>query len=208
MSIKRTLLVTTSLLDSVDWFLDCPASWRDKAYKSIVATIRREPYTPMPHAQRGIDFENAVYAMKNGSEVFNKIVAYCKGGNTQSKIKTTMEIGQHTVLLFGKIDVDFKDKIVDIKTLENAARVNKYLDKWQHIVYLYITNKPLFEYLVVLFEKFPSNKIINYQVLTYNNPGQELLASKLSSGIENLFDFLRDENLFYDYETTFSKNKR
>lgn len=202
---QSNLLITTSILDSYRWYKICPPNWRDRAYKSLVSSIRREGYKPHKTAARGIEFEKAVYRKAGGgSELFNEIVGKCSGGRPQQVTKKTIQVQGRDVLLYGKIDVLFPHKIVDIKTTENYRGDDKYLGGWQHKIYLLCTGLNQFEYLVALFEPFPSNRMITYYETPYINDDHKALKEEVIEGIEEFFEWLKVEGLFYDYETIFS----
>jgi len=210
---QPTLLITTSILDSYAWYRKCPPNWRKNAYSSLVSTIRREKYTPHKTAQRGIDFEDAIYrsavgSAGAGSEKFNHVVEKVKRGRYQVTLKKNIEVEGRNILLFGKADVVFKNRIVDIKTTENYRGDDKYLSGWQHKLYLLMSELYDFKYLVTLFDKFPSNTIIGtYEVDYYNTNHQELLED-VKAGIWDFYEWLMSEELFYDYETIFSNSRR
>lgn len=206
---QPNLLITTSILDSYAWFRTCPPSWRTRAYNSLVATIRREGYTPHKTAQRGIDFENAIYrCAEGGSEKFQKIANYFKGASFQRVIKRHIEVEGRRVLLYGKVDALRNDVIGDIKTTENYRGDQKYLSGWQHKIYTLITGIPKFEYYVVLLEAFPGTTIIDSYQIPYTAPPEEQLLSDVQAGIWDFYEWLMSEDLFYDYEQIFSNARR
>lgn len=53
-------LITSSLLDSYSFYKTCPPNWKQRAYKSFIDMIKREPSPVTPEIQRGIDFENLI----------------------------------------------------------------------------------------------------------------------------------------------------
>ena len=205
---QPTLLITTSILDSYAWYSSCPPSWKTRAYNSLIATIRREGYSPHKTAQRGIAFENAIYNGSIGSEKFNEIKQYFAGARYQQVIKRQIQVEGRDVLLYGKVDALYPDKICDIKTTENYRGEQKYLSGWQHKIYSLITGIPDFEYFVVLFEAFPGNTIIDYYKIPCSSTTEEQLIRNVSEGIWNFYEWLMSEDLFYDYEQIFSNARR
>lgn len=210
-----TYLITTSILDSFNWLNSCPPSWRDRAYKGIVASLKREPWTPHKTAERGINFENMIFSHSRsivnntGSKYFQAMVDRVKGGRFQQVIKKTIKGPRdRNVLLYGKADVVMPDKIIDIKTTEVYRGDDKYLNGWQHILYLYMTGLCDFTYLVALFEEFPSNNMIDVYAIDYHVDNPNELLQDIKDGVGRFHEWLEDEGLFHHYEQTFSNNAR
>lgn len=203
---QTTLLITTSILDSYEWWKKCPPSWKTRAFNGIVASLRREPWTPHPTAERGIKFEDAIYKNHSGgSEKFRKIVDKCRGGKFQQTLKKEVTINGRKVLLFGKVDVIFpKKRIIDIKTTEGFRGNEKYLGGWQHKLYTYMSDVDLFEYTVVMFEEYPSNNIIGVYDIPYQVGCRKELWKDIYAGIWEFYEWLLENELFYDYEQIFS----
>lgn len=203
-------LITPSILDSFRWLNVCPPSWRDRAYGSIVSTIRREPWKPSNSAKRGMKFEQTVYAKaysinESGSELFRSVVEIVKGGAYQKVLKKNIEVQGLDVVLYGKADVLFNDKIIDIKTTEKFNKDN-YLEGWQHRIYTFVSDIKDFEYLIVLFEPYPSLTIMDVMKVPYESTGNEL--EEIKQETVKLFEWLKDERLFHDYEQIYSNNRR
>lgn len=209
-----TYLITTSILDSFNWFNSCPPSWRDRAYASIIGNIKREPWKPHPTAKRGIQFESMIYAharlqeSEEGTKYFQNIVDKCRGGKFQQVLKKEINVRGKTVVLYGKVDVLFPDRILDIKTTENYRGDDKYLSGWQHILYLYMSGLKEFTYLVALFEEYPSLKIVDIYETPFRIQNPSSLLLDIKAGVETFHDWLESENLFFDYEQKFSNNSR
>lgn len=207
---QPTLLITTSILDAFGWYRRCPPSWRKRAHADLVAKIRRERYEPHVSAQRGIEFEDAIYEQKTGgSAQFKRVSERCSGGIYQRVMKETIQVNGRDVLLYCKSDVLFPDvKLIDIKTTENYRGDDKYLQGWQHKLYLYVAGLSEFEYVVVMFDKFPSNTIVDHYVIPYTNDNPNELLKEIKAGIWDFYEWLVQEELFYDYEQIFSNARR
>lgn len=76
--------------------------------------------------------------------LISKIV---EGGLWQETCKKDLKIGNKEFLLYGKMDVIKRDTIYDIKFTDNYE-IGKFLDSSQHLVYLYCTGLPKFQYLI------------------------------------------------------------
>jgi hypothetical protein len=154
-------LITNSLIGSIDWYRKCPQSWKKKAYQDLHNMLARKWSEPSPAIKRGIDFENYVYSILgnstdpiddlNCSDLFKHVLKACKGGVFQRKNKSFMAVDGVEYCLYGKEDVTFEDRIIDIKTTGKFNR-DKYLNSFQHKIYLYNSKKLHFVYIVVVFD--------------------------------------------------------
>jgi len=215
---KQNVLITPTLLDSFDFALGAPPSWKERAMKDFIGKIRREKMTFPPWVQRGIEFEDAVYdtcrrtrpgiPITNGSDKFKQVCEAVRGGTFQTVFKKTLIIDDLPVLLYNKTDVAFPDMILDIKTTLKWKGENKYLSKWQHKLYTYSSGKSEFQYLIVQWESETSSKIKDIFYIPYTAPNFVDLEDEIVSHIRVLFDYLKRENLYDDYFHTFSNNKR
>lgn len=207
-----TYLITTSILDSFEWFNNCPPSWKDKAHKDILSSLRREPWKPHKSAKRGMEFEDMVYAharlkkSTGGSRHFQEVVNKCRGGKFQQVLKKNIKVNGNNVVLYGKVDVLFEDRILDIKTTENYRGASKYLNGWQHLLYLYMSGLQDFSYLVVLFEEYPSLLIVDKYETPFHTDNPIDLLEDIEHGIMDLHDWIDSEGLWHDYEMKFSNN--
>ena len=114
-------LITTSLLDSIDWCRKAPdslnpagISWKQDAYEQLKRTVGRAPWVPNASLERGTTFENQIYGiLKAGTEdtvqctpKFREILYACKGGQFQRKTKSFLTIdGQEKVKLRAEDEV-------------------------------------------------------------------------------------------------------
>ena len=112
---------------------------------------------------KGIQFEKDVFnACKDGwqlNTVFDDSLTdkreYCifdisrivKDGLWQQTCKKDLHIGNKEFLLYGKMDVVKRDTVYDIKFTSNYE-LGKFLDSAQHLIYLYCTGLPKFQYLI------------------------------------------------------------
>jgi hypothetical protein len=70
-----------------------------------------------------------------------------KGGLWQQTCKKDLQVGDKEFLLYGKMDVIKRDTIYDIKFTGNYE-IGKFLDSAQHLIYLYCSGLPTFQYLI------------------------------------------------------------
>ena len=223
-------LVTATLLDSFDFAMSAPNSptkddpkitWKQRGMKDFVGKIRREKVEYPSWVGMGMDFENVVYdkcrssrtiedATDEGSEAFKAVVKEVYGGVFQNKLKRVLHIGSHKAFLFGFSDVEKDNLTIDIKTCKDWKGPQKYLDKAQHEMYLYMNGKDNFKYVVAEWDKDGNGNPIkpakNVYTVDYINPGENVLEKRLTEKIEKMWDYLVKENLWDDYWFTFSKN--
>jgi hypothetical protein len=198
-------LITTSFLDAIDWCNSAPDSlapsgktWKEDAYLQIKATLGRAPWNPTPAIVRGIDFENSIYSILNDgkeevvacSDTFRKILMCCKGGVFQKKTKTIIEMDGIEFCLYGKIDVFFPKKIVDIKTTGKYGGKDKYLGTSQHHLYCFGENIPEFEYIIAEFADEGTKNIRAVHHVSYVSPGLDFEKDYIEGKIRNALAFL------------------
>ncbi|NIU83372.1 MAG: hypothetical protein GWN64_07795 [Candidatus Thorarchaeota archaeon] len=171
----KSRLITASFIGSVNWYLNCPQNWKQKAYDDLSNQLNRVSWKPTPAIQHGIEFENTVYELVRqgsldlGTPEFRKVLAKCDGGTFQDKLKAFEVIDGETYCLFGKTDVKFENQIIDIKTTGEFKR-EKYENSFQHVLYMYITGIEFFEYLVVEWDEFPRIASVNSVDIEQDNP--------------------------------------
>lgn len=212
-----TLLVTPTLFDSLDFARTAPSSWRKKAYEDLVKKIRRERGTFPDWVLKGSKFEDAVYAKIQGSffddspidtesKAFAHVCEQCAGGQFQTTHKRVLNVDGLDYLIYGKLDVEMPTEIIDIKTTLNYKGPQKYLSKWQHKMYCWLTGVTQFKYLVVEWVDEPSYKIAAVHQAKYVAPSMEQLEQDIVSGIRYAAEYLQEKNLWDDYYRTFSNN--
>lgn len=212
-----SVLVTASLLDSMDFAVSCPPTWKDRAIKDFIGKIRREKVTYPEWVDAGEAFEDTVYrvcthapsveeAEAKGSANFAKVAKLCYGGSFQNKLQKNLKIGDTKCFFFGYTDVDFRQLTIDIKTCLEWKGPNKYLNKSQHKLYLWMNNKPAFKYTVVEWADETYTTIQSVNIIDYISPGSADLEQYIISKTEELHEFIRSMDLWEDYFYTFSKN--
>ena len=204
-------LITTSLLGSIDWYNQAYPAMKQSAYKQLSDQLNRV-FTSSPAIEYGQAFERRVeldvHKLKHieghkltGSDNYVEIVNAVKEGNFQRKIKKIVNLDSTDYCLYGKIDVDLPELIVDLKTT-GSYKKDKYLKTTQHLMYCVITGKTKFKYIVAEWAKYPQIKQVHYE--TYNMPSLEIAQDKLYAKIRAAIAFINsDDKLKEAYNTTF-----
>lgn len=146
--------ITHSLLSSFQYWKES-----EKPLEEFMLTLKKVRTTPTPAMQRGIDFEDDVRALCDNvlmvseeqnpsyTDLLKTIGNVVKGGLWQQEVKRTIEVDGKTFLLFGYADVIKRNKIIDVKTT-SSYEVGKYNKSTQHLIYMYCTDIPNFDYLI------------------------------------------------------------
>lgn len=221
-----SLLITSSFVDAVEWLETAPNSpcrddpsmtWKEKAYKDLRGSLAREPWgEPDPVIVRGMQFEERVYDTlrahadeKPGfqcSPEFQIFLDECRGGKFQQRLKRIEAIDGKEFCLFGKTDVSFPDKIIDIKTCSTYGGARKYLGKFQHLLYGYVSGVELFRYLIAEFGDVPNMKIQRVFPVDFTFDDKNALKENVLRRIRKAVGFVeQDEELWKLYTTTFSR---
>jgi hypothetical protein len=215
-----SLLITSSLIDSVEWLEKAPPSWQEKAFRDLRKSLAREPWgETSPDVERGMVFERTVYdtldkkADQNPtfkcSDEFRVFLDACRGGVFQKKIKRIEVIDGKEYCLYGKTDVFFPDHIIDIKACAEYGGESKYLGKAQHLLYCYVTEVDYFDYLVAEFGptgREDSMKIKRHFLAHYDVGDRNELRETVVKRIRKAVGFIeQDSELYKLYTTTFSR---
>lgn len=121
----------------------------------MLAVLNREPLPQTEAMKQGINFENEVYyVISTGirsdnpkiNELANLILGekgfkYCATQHRVSKMLT------ENVEVHGVIDIITPIKIYDLKRVQNY-NLGKYENSIQHLIYMFCTDIPQFEYLI------------------------------------------------------------
>ena len=207
---NKQRLITTSLISSIKWYQNSPKSWKDKAYNDLSNQLNRVWGKMNEAAQRGIDFENKVYEIakkgfsRQGSEYFQNVVQKCIGGTFQDKLKANEVIEGYSYCLYGKSDVMFDKIIIDIKTTAEY-KPKKYLDSFQHKLYMYITGREFFEYVVAEWDEYPKIKEVHCLDINISNP-KITLQEEIHTTVLNAVKFLQERPILWKaYEEKFCR---
>lgn len=191
-------LITTSLQSSIDWYKICPPSWKARALTSLKNTLGRVWDEPNEFAKLGIKFEKCLYeairSTKNsGSEKFQAIVKRYKAYEfyeIQKTIKRFITLGKIEYCLYGKLDIYCGEFNEDIKTTSKLMDdySKKYLKTFQHHLYCYITEIPLFKYFIVAFNE-NTQQIHSTQEIIYESPSMDAERKIVEDEIRKIFVF-------------------
>ena len=208
------LAITPTLLNSFDWYNNCPPDWKQKAYDDIEATIRRWPKEFGPEAKKGAEFENAVQKIAEAgtvdtvksSEEFKEVVRRCQGGKFQQWCDFYFQSGSNKVRAYGKIDVQFPNLIIDIKTTKRFKGAHSYTKGWQPTVYMLATGVETFEFVIAEWLAANSMKIATVHYATVK--AEDGMEQSLIAHYEKFVGFLEKNKLYEAYLYDFCKNPR
>jgi len=204
----NSYLITASLLNSLKYYLGSDYANREDFLK----TLSREKFEPNEAMQKGIDFENDIQKVCNGTYLYydfdcpsenksvDKVIDYeklitklgeeVKGGYWQESVKKQFEVAGTRILLYGRCDVIKGDTVYDIKYTKNY-NLGKFQESTQHLIYMFCSGLDKFKYLV--------SDLKSYWIEEYVK--QSNIEAKLRSEIMQFLDYLdRDKEaneLFY-----------
>lgn len=186
---EKTRLITASLINSIDWLQKCPPSWQLKAYNDLKGMLSGIWSTPTIEIQRGMDFEreinahlsagntNISYPDVKKTEVLNWFLSHIPSGMEQQKVfKKYPEIDGRKYCVYCKTDLYLPGSLKDIKTTQ-SYKPGKYLETFQHILYMYAADEIEFEYLIATFDK-ETQKVIGTESEKYEASYLESASSQ------------------------------
>lgn len=140
-------LITQSLLSAWSYTFDCFEGYEDDAKEDFLRVLRREKGEPTEAMQNGIDFENLVYSIANGTfepeykasglvepntgevmerfeypkwyEGAKKVADIIAGAPIQVKASANIEVDGISFLLYGILDALKAGTIYDVKFLNS-----------------------------------------------------------------------------------------
>lgn len=211
-------LITASILDSYDWLMSCPSNHRENAFKQLTDQLNRTPYDLSPAIKRGLQFESFVCANLN-TETQEEFVAKfvprttpkigifwdkCRGGRQQAKVSKTITIDGIEYYFYGKRDIAFCDKTIDIKTTGDYKGPKYYLTKNQHAIYIFCTEIEAFDYIIAEFDDVIGTAV---DVAVVNASMQVSVAEeRCIQKVKEFISFLgTDDELLNAYNTKFCR---
>ncbi len=138
-------LITQSLVNSWNYMMSCREECQEDAYADFLNVLNRIPKETTPEMQNGIDFENLVYAIANGTfqprkvptgetaramgdtVIFEKteypkwykganaVATIIKGAPVQVKAQRELSLGSMVLLVYGVMDALKAGVIYDVK---------------------------------------------------------------------------------------------
>jgi len=188
-------LITPSLLNSYAYYIQDEWKSPQDSRADFLKTLSREKFEPNEAMQKGIDFEEAVNFYSQDRSNLSKEVCKLACSNTildlanivksglwQETCKKEIKVGNKEFLLYGRMDVVKRDTIYDIKFTSNYE-LGKFLDSSQHLIYLYCTGLPNFQYLVSDGKDYWAEDYANY----------EGIESEIKSRISDFMIYLEND---------------
>jgi len=161
-------LITPTLINSFEYYINDEFKSPADSRADFLKTLSREKFEPTEAMQKGIDFENKIFELdkmlkadwddlaincifsqetEEYKDCLKNIATIVKNGLWQQTCKKDLHIGNKEFLLYGKMDVVKRDTVYDIK-FTSKYELGKFLDSAQHLIYLYCTGLPKFQYLI------------------------------------------------------------
>ncbi len=155
-------LITQSLISSWAYMFDCHEGCEENARQEFLQTLRHEPKESSDAIQKGIAFENAVYAEAAGlpREPISKwergikaVADILRGAEVQVRASRPLKVEGTEFLVYGILDALRAGTIYDVKfstkSLGSYDAYGKYLSSPQHSFYFYlIPEAQEFKYLL------------------------------------------------------------
>jgi hypothetical protein len=136
-------LITPSLYSAWNYW----KKTEDAGIQYLLDTLNKVKKEPSPAMRAGIDFEDAVRRVCAGGTSPDPLVREAaemvKGGIWQQRVREELD-GD---LLYGIADIIRRDTIFDLKRV-NYYDTGKYEGSVQHLIYMYASGLPEFEYVV------------------------------------------------------------
>ena len=159
-------LITPTLINAYQYYINDEFKSPADSRADFLKTLSREKFKPNEAMQKGIELEDTIKEISSSDFAYRSfcdslpednieqrditmllLVDIVKGGLWQQTCKKDLKIGNKEFLLYGKMDVIKRDTIYDIKFTDNYE-LGKFLDSSQHLIYLYCTGLPKFQYLI------------------------------------------------------------
>lgn len=205
---EKTRLITASLINSIDWLSKCPPSWQLKAYNDLKNMLSGIWSDPTPEIKRGMDFEKKINQLlifrdnppgDSSSGFMDDLTSteewfldrIPEGMQQQKVFKKYPEIDGRKYCIYCKTDLYKPGDLKDIKTTQ-SYKPGKYLETFQHILYMYAAEETSFEYLIATFDK-ETQKVTGVEMETCKAPPSD----KVEYSIENtVFNRIREVEKF------------
>ena len=185
-------LITPTLINSYQYYINDGFKSPADSRADFLKTLSRERFEPNEAMQRGIDFEEEIFNQCSlekevgkkltSNPICDAVVKIVKGGIWQQTCKKNLQVGDKEFLLYGKIDVVKQDTVYDIKFTSNYE-LGKFLNSAQHLIYLYCTGLPKFQYLI------SDGK--DYWIEDYYNHAN--IENEIKSKISDLLGYLEND---------------
>jgi len=180
--IDKDLLITTSLLDQIDFHCGLPIGnpWKASSLADLKGQLSRAEWSGSnKFTKRGMAFESKLCTFIKAlpkarflemmapdciCDVAELGIFYdlCRDGKQQAKLSKNITVDGQKFYMYGKADILFPTVIQDIKTTSTEWKEDlqwgsdkKYRDKSQHTMYAYMSGILEFNYLVAQFVELP-----------------------------------------------------
>ena len=211
-------LITPSILDSYDWYVSCPAHFKESALQQISDALNRKPWDPSPAILRGMNFEKMVCANLDDislEDFMKKFEGHspnmdifwkkCRTGRQQAKVSKTINIDGVDYYMYGKRDIAFADKTIDIKTTGDFKSPKYYLTRNQHPLYIACSGIEPFEYLIAEYDDVSGKCVEVYEIEATMEV--EAALERIINKIREFVSFLKtDDELMKAYNNTFCRS--
>jgi len=190
--------MTISLLQSFDWYKECPPDWKAKAKQDLVGQLKKQPFDNAA-VKRGQDYEDLIcQALLTGQPVDPELE--CLRGMRQQAWLKGVTIKGFTFR--GKMDFDNESCIIDLKTTKKYS-MRSYVSKKQHHIYCLSENKNLFSYKIAL---FPDETGLEHSKIHTIDLTLDLKKSELEmyAAVGEFENWLRAEGLWELYYDVFN----
>jgi len=190
-STQPKYLITPSLYNAYYWY--ALRNYEDATTENFLKVLRKEETEKKPIMEEGIKFENDIHALCNTGDIdggdtpIYQIARIVNGGFWQERVKK--EFGDY--LLYGICDVIKGDTIYDIKYCASYDD-GKYDDSIQHLVYMYCTGIPKFQYLIG-----SKNRNQQEEIFIEEHSWNSESAGVLSGKIFDMISFLKGNKDFW-----------
>jgi len=148
-------LITPTLINAYQYYIHDEFKSPTESRADFLKTLSREKFEPNEAQAKGLKFEarvnefcgQLVKGITDYDDVAILIANIVKGGLWQQTCKKDLQVGNQEFLVYGKMDVVKRDTVYDIKFTSNYE-LGKFLNSAQHLIYLYCTGLPKFQYLI------------------------------------------------------------
>jgi hypothetical protein len=187
-------LITPTLINSYQYYINDEFKSPADSRTDFLKTLSREKFEANESIKKGIQLEDDIMRSTKGWDpmilgdedylkcvqaISNVLIPNCLW---QQSVKKEIKVGNQEFLLYGRIDVIKKNTIYDIKYTSNYE-LGKFLDSSQHLIYLYCTGLPKFQYLI------SDGK--DYWIEDYYNHAN--IENEIKSKISDLLGYLEND---------------
>jgi hypothetical protein len=185
-------LITPTLINAYQYYINDEFKSPAESRADFLKTLSREKFEANEAMQKGIDFEEEIFIQCSlekevgkkltSNPICDAIVKIVKGGIWQQTCKKDLQVGNQEFLVYGKMDIVKEDTVYDIKFTSNYE-LGKFLNSAQHLIYLYCTGLPKFQYLI------SDGK--DYWIEDYYNHAN--IENKIKSKISDFLGYLEND---------------